>query len=281
MPYPHVAMPASPKANTTMLVPPLPAAQSSVIPLDKTENIASIPELRPVPDTRVVTVVLKVGGDISTDDIVPAGKRVMPYRSNIPRLGEFVHEGVDRDYPARARASAVSNGHAIVAGNNYGQGSSRENASLAPRHLGLRVVLARSFARIHWQNLVNFGGPRTNTARHGAYSFPQRFCDNGGSIIADSLSETRSAAPPQRSSPSSELSFHNSVRLNSGAFNHNPPFLNFITDEGVERCRRVASVRQWERPRPELSKSLLHCLFAENSRDLPTKTLDDEVGRAG
>ena len=86
----------------------------------------------------------------------------MPFWSNIERVGDFVFETVDESYPRRARehrdrAGAGGNGHVIVAGNNYGQGSSRENAALAPRHLGLRVVLARSFARIHWQNLANFG----------------------------------------------------------------------------------------------------------------------------
>jgi aconitate hydratase len=154
MAYPRVALPARPKVNTTMLVPPLPEAESNVVPLEKTENIASIPELGPVPDEFTLPVALKVGDDISTDDIVPAGNRVLPYWSNIPRLGAFVYEAVDAEYPARALAVG---GHIIVAGSNYGQGSSRENAALAPRHLGLRVVLARSFARIHWQNLVNFG----------------------------------------------------------------------------------------------------------------------------
>jgi aconitate hydratase len=155
--YPRVALPARPIVNTSMLVPPLPAAEAGSAELEKTENIASIPELGPVPDRLSVPVALVVGDDISTDDIVPAGNRVMPYWSNIPRLGGFVYEGVDAGYPARAAAALPAGGHAIVAGLNYGQGSSRENAALAPRHLGLRVVLARSFARIHWQNLVNFG----------------------------------------------------------------------------------------------------------------------------
>ena len=89
---------------------------------------------------------------------MPAGTRVLPFWSNIERVGDFVFETVDESYPRRAReARDGGRGHAIVAGNNYGQGSSRENAALAPRHLGLRVVLARSFARIHWQNLANFG----------------------------------------------------------------------------------------------------------------------------
>ena len=111
-----------------------------------------------MPDTIAVPVLLKVGDDISTDDIVPAGARVMPYWSNIPKTSEFTFELVDEGYAARARQDgAARSGHAIIGGHNYGQGSSRENAALAPRHLGLEEVLAKSFARIHWQNLVNFG----------------------------------------------------------------------------------------------------------------------------
>ena len=101
---------------------------------------------------------LKVGDDISTDDIMPAGARVMPYWSHIPKTNEFTFEVIDDSYAKRARQGGSTRpGHAIVAGTNYGQGSSRENAALAPRYLGLETVLAKSFARIHWQNLINFG----------------------------------------------------------------------------------------------------------------------------
>ena len=103
-------------------------------------------------------MLLKVGDNISTDEIMPAGPKVLPYRSNIQQIAEFVFYPVDETYPRRAReARDAGTGHAIVAGNNYGQGSSREHAALAPRYLGLRAVLARSYARIHWQNLANFG----------------------------------------------------------------------------------------------------------------------------
>jgi aconitate hydratase len=139
-------------------VPPLPEEEARQVRLEKTVNIDSIPEMDAIPDELELPVLLKVGDDISTDDIVPAGTRVLPFWSNIERVGDFVFETVDEGYPRRAReARDGGRGHAIVAGNNYGQGSSRENAALAPRHLGLRVVLARSFARIHWQNLANFG----------------------------------------------------------------------------------------------------------------------------
>ncbi|MGH3166490.1 MAG: aconitate hydratase, partial [Trebonia sp.] len=95
------------------------------------------------------------GDNVSTDEILPAGAQVLPLRSNVPAISAFVFAHVDPDY---ARRVAVQDGpHVIVAGENYGQGSSREHAVIAPRYLGLRVVIAKSFARIHWQNLANFG----------------------------------------------------------------------------------------------------------------------------
>ena len=157
VPYPAVKQPARTVVNTAMLVPPLPAADAHAAALEKTANIVSIPELAPLGDDLALPVALKAGDDVSTDDIVPAGTRVMPFWSNIPALGQYVYEQLDPGYAARAAATRDAGGHAIVGGLNYGQGSSRENAALAPRHLGLRVVLAKSFARIHWQNLVNFG----------------------------------------------------------------------------------------------------------------------------
>ena len=88
---------------------------------------------------------------------MPAGARVLPFRSNIPKISEFAFDIVDRTYWQRAKALEGADGHAVVGGSNYGQGSSREHAALAPRYLGLRVILAKGFARIHGQNLVNFG----------------------------------------------------------------------------------------------------------------------------
>ena len=157
MPCPTVKPPARVPVNTATLVAPLPATEGQRTALEKTANIASIPELEPLPDTVELPVLLKTGDDVSTDDIVPAGTRVMPFWSNIPALGQYVYEQVDPGYAERAAATVGSGGHVIVGGLNYGQGSSRENAALAPRHLGLRVAVAKSFARIHWQNLVNFG----------------------------------------------------------------------------------------------------------------------------
>ncbi|MGE0788137.1 MAG: aconitate hydratase [Sandaracinaceae bacterium] len=117
-------------------------------------NIAKLPELGPPPDALELTVAAVLGDHVSTDEILPAGARVLPFRSNIPKIAEFCLEAVAPDYVARAREAPA---HAIVAGENYGQGSSREHAALAPRTLGLRLVIARSFARIHRTNLINYG----------------------------------------------------------------------------------------------------------------------------
>lgn len=124
--------------------------------LERGPNIVPLPDLDPLPDELKLTTLLKVGDDVSTDEIMPAGTRVLPYRSNIPAISEFAFEALDASYADRARA-AGGDGHLVVGGHNYGQGSSREHAALAPRFLGLRVVAAKSFARIHAQNLVNFG----------------------------------------------------------------------------------------------------------------------------
>jgi aconitate hydratase len=99
-------------------------------------------------------VLLKVGDDVSTDEIMPAGAQILPLRSNIPAISRFVFSRIDANYPDRVVKHRIS---LIVGGENYGQGSSREHAALAPRYLGVRAVLAKSYARIHWQNLVNFG----------------------------------------------------------------------------------------------------------------------------
>ncbi|MGH1571695.1 aconitate hydratase [Methylobacterium sp. P31] len=158
MPYPRIAPPKMVAGNTTMLVAPLPEPEARAVRLEKSENITTLPDLGKLGADIRVPVMLKTGDDISTDDIMPAGARVMPYWSNIPKTSAFTFEPIDDTYPQRARqGSSERTGHAIVGGLNYGQGSSRENAALAPRYLGLETVLAKSFARIHWQNLVNFG----------------------------------------------------------------------------------------------------------------------------
>jgi aconitate hydratase len=157
MPYPRIEPPERQILNLEMLIAPLPPGQARQVELIKGPNIATLPELEPIPDRLELPVLLKVGDDISTDEIMPAGGRVLPFRSNIPRISEFAFDVIDESYPRRAREARERGGHLVVGGDNYGQGSSREHAALAPRYLGLRAVIAKSFARIHWQNLVNFG----------------------------------------------------------------------------------------------------------------------------
>lgn len=155
--YPHIRLPAESSVNAAMLEAPLAAKQALRVKLVKGSNIASLPNFEPLPGRIEAPVALKVGDDISTDAILPAGARALPYRSNIPKLAEFTFTQIDASYAARAFASKDDSGHIVVGGVNYGQGSSREHAAIAPRYLGLRAVLAVSFARIHWQNLTNFG----------------------------------------------------------------------------------------------------------------------------
>lgn len=156
--YPVLSLPEKSSVNTAMLEEPLPPHEAADAELVKGPNIATLPDFEPLPDRLDIPVVLAVGDNISTDEILPAGAKVLPYRSNIPKLAEFAFGQIDDTYASRA-AKAAENyaGHAVVGGENYGQGSSREHAAIAPRYLGLRVVIAASFARIHWQNLANFG----------------------------------------------------------------------------------------------------------------------------
>ncbi|MGH3273040.1 MAG: aconitase family protein, partial [Streptosporangiaceae bacterium] len=154
--YPRLELPSRSQVNTAMLAGPLPAGQRREQALVKGPNIASLPALDPLPDALEAPVLLKVTGNVSTDEILPAGARALPYRSNIPAIADFAFAAIDPSYPDRAKEHAAT-GHIVVGGENYGQGSSREHAALAPRYLGLRVVIAKSFARIHRSNLVNFG----------------------------------------------------------------------------------------------------------------------------
>lgn len=157
MPYPKVKEPKNPTIDDTLLDAPLPFEEAQKVELYKGPNIASIPPMDELPDQMEVPVLLKMGDNISTDEILAGGARVLPYRSNLPEISKFAFEIIDHTYYTRAMEAVIKGGHAIVGGYNYGQGSSREHAALAPRYLGLRVALVKDFARIHWQNLVNFG----------------------------------------------------------------------------------------------------------------------------
>jgi aconitate hydratase len=133
---------------------PLDDGDARQVELVKAPSIGTLPEFDELPADLRARVAIKVGDNISTDEILPAGARVLPFRSDIARLAEFTFSQVDEGYVSRAREAGT---HVIVAGENYGQGSSREHAVIAPRYLGLRLVIAKSYARIHWQNLANFG----------------------------------------------------------------------------------------------------------------------------
>lgn len=154
MPYPVITKQGECINNMDMLEPPVSEDKAIHVQLIKGPNIKSLPEISELPDRFELPVLLKVGDNVSTDEILPAGARVLPYRSNIPKISEFAFDRIDETYAKRAKKTED---HAVIGGETYGQGSSREHAVLAPRYLGLRLVIAKSFARIHWQNLINFG----------------------------------------------------------------------------------------------------------------------------
>ncbi len=154
MPCPRFEEPAAVLVNAAMLVAPDP--RDAGIALELGPNIQPLPRFQPLPELLEGPVLLKAGDDLSTDEILPAGARVLPYRSNIPAISEFVFAQVDPGFHERALPYRET-GFFVIGGHNYGQGSSREHAALAPRYLGLRAVLAKSFARIHRDNLINFG----------------------------------------------------------------------------------------------------------------------------
>jgi aconitate hydratase len=152
MPYPRIEPPAEPVVNTRMLVAPDPQPERE---LRRGPNIQPLPELEPLPDRIEAPVLLALGDGVSTDEIMPAG-RALSLRSNIPELAKFAFAQIDEGFHDRAMEVRDS-GHVVVGGQNYGQGSSREHGALVPAYLGLRAVIAKAFARIHGQNLVNFG----------------------------------------------------------------------------------------------------------------------------
>ncbi len=154
MQYPKFEEPSEILINTEMIAEP--AKNSGETEIEKGPNIKPLPEFDSLPEELDGPVLLKVSDNISTDEIMPAGTRVLPYRSNIPEISKFVYDQIDESFYDRAM-EYQDKGFVIIGGENYGQGSSREHAAIAPRYMGLRVVIANSFARIHWQNLSNFG----------------------------------------------------------------------------------------------------------------------------
>jgi aconitate hydratase len=157
--YPRVREPDDILIDTVNLLEPPPPDDAQQLELRKGPNVAALPDFDPLPDDLELPVALTMGDDVSTDEILRAGAEVLPLRSNIPEIARFAFDGVDDTYAERVDQLRRdgADGHAVIAGANYGQGSSREHAALAPRFLGLRVVIAEAYARIHWQNLANFG----------------------------------------------------------------------------------------------------------------------------
>lgn len=142
------------KIDDSAILPPAAPDVAEKIEVIRGPNIKEIPNGHPVPDTLCLPLVLKVGDNITTDHIMPAGAKILPYRSNVPMLSNFCFSVCDKSFPKRAKEAGES---IIVGGANYGQGSSREHAALVPLYLGVRVVIAKSFARIHAANLINAG----------------------------------------------------------------------------------------------------------------------------
>ncbi len=154
VPYPRFREPDLLKQNTAMLIAPDTDGMS--IDIEKGPNIKPLPDSPPLPDMLEAQVLLKMGDNISTDEIMPAGAHILAFRSNIPEISKYSFSRVDAEFYEKA-LGLENSGFMVVCGDNYGQGSSREHAVLGPRYLGLKAVIAKSFARIHWQNLVNFG----------------------------------------------------------------------------------------------------------------------------
>ena len=151
---PEIKMPETFKIDDSAVIPPADPEEAKSLEILRGPNIKPFPDSIPQGDTLRAELVLKVGDNITTDHIMPAGAKILPYRSNIPYLSRFCFGVCDETFPERAKAAGQS---IIVGGNNYGQGSSREHAALVPLYLGVRAVIAKSFARIHAANLINAG----------------------------------------------------------------------------------------------------------------------------
>jgi aconitate hydratase len=148
----NITMPDRFLVDDRMIIPP--ALEGEDVEIIRGPNIKPLPQFEGLPGDLEGEVLLKLGDDVTTDDILPAGAKILPLRSNIPAIARYVFARIDPEFASRAQARG---GGFLVGGENYGQGSSREHAALAPRYLGIRAVIARSFSRIHKANLINFG----------------------------------------------------------------------------------------------------------------------------
>ena len=151
---PAIQMPTQFQINDNLIEMPASEEEAENVEVERGPNIKPIPVGKAPDENLACELVLKVGDDITTDHIMPAGTKVLPYRSNVPKLSEFCFTVCDKDFPERAKKKG---GGVILGGVNYGQGSSREHAALVPLYLGIKAVVAKSFARIHVANLINFG----------------------------------------------------------------------------------------------------------------------------
>jgi len=153
--YPSITLPDKIEIDDSMIIDPL--EDSNLVQIIRGPNIVPLPEFELLPENLRIKVLIKVENNITTDHIIPAGAKILPFRSNLPKISEFVFEQVDPSFPTRALEIKKQGGGAIIGGENYGQGSSREHAALAPMYLGIKIVITKSFARIHRDNLINFG----------------------------------------------------------------------------------------------------------------------------
>ena len=151
---PKISLPEKYTINDNLIELPASADEAPSVVVERGPNIKPIPKGAAPAEDLSCELILKVGDNITTDHIMPAGAKILPYRSNVPKLSEFCFTVCDKDFPARASAKG---GGVILGGHNYGQGSSREHAALVPLYLGIKAVIAKSFARIHMANLINFG----------------------------------------------------------------------------------------------------------------------------
>ncbi len=152
--YPKIELPDRFFIIDNMFLPPLPSEEARKVEISRGPNIKPLPDFPPLPDKLEGEVLIKVEDNITTDHIMPAGAKILPLRSNIPEISKHVFEVIDPEFPERALQKG---GGFIIGGENYGQGSSREHAALAPKYLGVKAVIVKSFARIHLANLINFG----------------------------------------------------------------------------------------------------------------------------
>lgn len=180
---PHFSIPSEFKINDNMIVPPADEADMDSVEILRGPNIKPFPKTEPLAEVIDCKCSLKVGDNITTDHIMPAGAKILPLRSNIPAISQYCFTVCDEEFPKRAKSLGSS---IIVGGSNYGQGSSREHAALAPLYLGVKIVLTKSFARIHRSNLINAGILPFTFVNEADYDK----ISEGDELICENLKET-------------------------------------------------------------------------------------------